>query len=50
MASPEGDVYWEPALGREWREVSREDRPATERDEFPVTDVILERLKALDAA
>jgi hypothetical protein len=37
-------------LGRDWREVSREDRPATERDEFPVSDVIFERLKALDVA
>jgi dihydrofolate reductase len=45
-ASPEGDVYWEPALGRAWHEVSREDRPASDRDEFPVTDVILERGKS----
>lgn len=44
-ASPEGDVSWEPALGREWNEVLREDRPASDRDEFPVTDVILERGK-----
>ena len=41
--SPEGDVSWEPALGSEWREVSRENRPASDRDEFPVTDVIFER-------
>lgn len=39
--SPEGDVSWKPALSGEWREVSREDRPASDRDEFPVTDVIL---------
>lgn len=45
-ASPEGDVSWEPPLGRAWREVSREDRPASDRDEFPVTDVILERGKS----
>jgi dihydrofolate reductase len=42
-ASPEGDVQWEPALGRDWQDVSREDRPASDRDEFPVTDVIFER-------
>ena len=42
-ATPEGDVSWEPALGRAWNEVLREDRPASDRDEFPVTDVILER-------
>jgi len=45
-ASPEGDVSWEPALGHAWHEVSREDRPASDRDEFPVTDVILERRKS----
>ncbi len=43
--SPEGDISWEPALGREWNEVLRDDRPASDRDEFPVTDVILERGK-----
>ena len=42
-ALPDGDVSWEPDLDREWREVSRKDRPASDRDEFPVTDVILER-------
>ena len=45
-ASPEGDACWEPALGRAWHEVSRGDRPASDRDEFPVTDVILERRKS----
>ena len=45
-ASPEGDVSWEPALGGAWHEVSREDRPASDRDEFPVTDVILQRRKS----
>ncbi len=45
-ASPEGDVCWEPALDRAWHEVSREDRPASDRDECPVTDVILERGKS----
>ena len=42
-ATPEGDVRFEPPQGGDWAEVSREDRPAGERDEFPVTDVILER-------
>ncbi len=41
--SPEGDVRWEPQLGGDWLEIGREDRPAGSRDEFPVTDVILER-------
>ncbi len=44
-ASPEGDVRWEPPLGGDWLEVSQESRPASSRDEFPVTDVILERAK-----
>jgi dihydrofolate reductase len=44
--SPEGDVCWEPALGSAWHELSREDRPASDRDEFSVTDVILERRKS----
>jgi dihydrofolate reductase len=43
--SPEGDASWEPVLDREWQELSRQDRPASDRDEFPVTDVILERRK-----
>ncbi len=42
-ASPSGDVRWEPPQGGDWIEVARHDRPASERDEFPVTDVILER-------
>ena len=45
-ASPKGDVYWEPQLSNDWIEVSREDRPAGDRDEFPVTDVILECRKS----
>jgi dihydrofolate reductase len=40
---PEGDVYWEPPLSDGWTEISRKDYPASDRDEFPVTDVILER-------
>jgi dihydrofolate reductase len=45
-ASPEGDARWVPVLGSAWVEVSRQDRPASVRDEFPVTDVILERALA----
>ena len=44
-ASPEGDASWKPALDSAWHEVSRANRPASERDEFPVTDVTLERRK-----
>ena len=44
-ASPEGDISWKPALDSAWHEVSRASRPASDRDEFPVTDVILERRK-----
>jgi dihydrofolate reductase len=40
---PEGDVYWEPPLSDGWIEISRKEYPASDRDEFPVTDVILER-------
>lgn len=42
-ARPDGDVRWEPPQDRKWIEVARQDRPASDRDEFPVTDVILER-------
>ncbi len=42
-ASPEGDAHWHAALSADWREVSSEPRPAGERDDFPVIDVILER-------
>jgi dihydrofolate reductase len=44
-ASPEGDAHWRSHLGSDWREVSRQDRPASERDDFPVTDATLERGK-----
>jgi dihydrofolate reductase len=44
--SPDGDVRWEPSLGSAWIERSREDRPAGPRDEFPVTDLMLERIKS----
>ncbi len=41
--SPEGDVRWEPP--REgWAEAFRERRERSERDEYPVTDVILQRV------
>ncbi len=42
-ASPEGDVRWPATLGADWREVLTRDRPASDRDDFPVTDAILER-------
>ncbi|MGO8954280.1 MAG: dihydrofolate reductase [Rhodomicrobium sp.] len=45
-ASPEGDVYWRPELGSEWTERSRADRPVSARDEFAVTDLVLERIRA----
>lgn len=41
--SPEGDVRWEPP-GEGWAEASREQRERSERDEYPVTDVILQRV------
>ncbi len=44
--APEGDVRWEPEFGGDWREVSRQDRPASEHDEFPVTDLVMERGRA----
>jgi dihydrofolate reductase len=43
--SPGGDTYWEPVFGDDWLEVSRESRPAGGRDEFPVTDLVVERVK-----
>ena len=44
--SPEGDVYWKPQFGGEWSEKSREERPAGARDEFAVTNLVLERAGA----
>ncbi len=44
--SPDGDVLWEPHLGAGWLERSRMDREATLRDEFAVTDLVLERTHA----
>jgi dihydrofolate reductase len=40
-----GDVRWEPDLSAGWVARAREDRPASERDEFPVTDLIMERIR-----
>jgi dihydrofolate reductase len=44
--APEGDVRWrfEPCAG--WTETSREDRAAGPKDEFPVTDLVLDRAGA----
>jgi dihydrofolate reductase len=41
--SPAGDVRWEPPLGAEWIEISREDRAVGLTDDYPVTDIVLER-------
>ena len=41
--SPEGDVYWNPQFGGEWIEASREELPAGVKDEFAVTNLVLER-------
>ena len=44
--SPEGDVYWNPQFSGEWVVTSREERPAGPKDEFAVTNLILERARA----
>jgi dihydrofolate reductase len=44
--SPEGDVHWEPQFGTGWREISREELPASAKDEFAVTNLVLERVRA----
>jgi dihydrofolate reductase len=44
--SPEGDVRWKPDFGAGWLERSKVERPASERDEFAVTDFVLERAGA----
>jgi dihydrofolate reductase len=41
--SPEGDVRWETDFGADWEEVSRSEHPAGPKDQFPVTDIVLER-------
>lgn len=43
--NPTGDTFWRPVLGDDWVEASRENRPASVRDEFAVTDLLLERRK-----
>ena len=47
---PEGDVHWEPPLSNDWIEIRRKEYPASDRDEFPVTDVILSAERELDGA
>lgn len=44
--SPEGDVRWNPQFGGEWVERAQEDQPASAKDEFAVTNLILERVRA----
>lgn len=44
--SPEGDVYWDLQFGSEWAERSRDDQPVSARNEFAVTNLILERVCA----
>lgn len=44
--SPEGDVYWQPRLGSEWQERLREEQAAGAHDEFAVTNLVLERVRA----
>lgn len=44
--SPEGDVHWEPQFGAGWTESSCEELPASAKDEFAVTNLVLERVRA----
>ncbi len=44
--APEGDVYWKPQFGGEWAEKLREEHPAGAKDEFAVTNLVLERAGA----
>ncbi len=41
--SPLGNIHWEPMLGTEWNEMSRDSRPAGNADDYSVTDIVLER-------
>ena len=41
--APVGDVYWKPQFGSAWIEKSREAQPAGAKDEFAVTNLVLER-------
>jgi len=45
-ASPVGDVHWNPQFGGEWTERSRQDQPQSAKDEFAVTNLVLERVCA----
>jgi len=44
--SPEGDIHWYPQFGSEWEVRSKEDQPVSAKDEFAVTNLILERVCA----
>ncbi len=44
--SPDGDVYWNPQFGSAWAEGPRDEQPSSAKDEFAVTNVILERVRA----
>ncbi len=44
--SPAGDVCWNPQFGGEWVEKAREEQPASGKDEFAVTNLVLERVRA----
>ncbi len=41
--SPEGDVRWNPDFSTGWIETSREEQPSGPKDEFAVTNLVLER-------
>ncbi len=43
---PEGDVYWKAQFGGEWTVTSQEEQPAGAKDEFAVTNTVLERARA----
>lgn len=44
--SPDGDVHWKPQFGSEWTLKSQEELPASARDEFAVSNLVLERTSA----
>jgi dihydrofolate reductase len=43
--TPEGNICWEPCLGDGWIDISRQDRPESPNDNYPVTDFVFERRK-----
>jgi dihydrofolate reductase len=45
-ARPEGDTFWEPNLSMGWVERKSSARPVSPRDEYAVTDLVLERTRA----